>query len=74
MSHFNFDRHIPSPPNYRLVVGLTMVVVIFKEKVFVGTVSSKGDAGDTKSREEALETVPSGEGSGVSPDLAVGVS
>ena len=51
-----------------------MVVVIFKEKVFVGTVSSKGDAGDTKSREEALETVPSGEGSGVSPDLAVGVS
>ena len=51
-----------------------MVVVVLKEEVFVGAVSSEGNAGDAQTGEEALEAVPSGEGSGIPPDLAVGIS
>lgn len=49
------------------------VVVVTEEDGFVGEVTSKGDGGDTKTRERALESVPAREGTGVSPGLAVGL-
>lgn len=48
-------------------------MIILKEEVLVRTVSGKRNAGDTEAGEEALETVESAEGTGVSPDFTAGM-
>jgi hypothetical protein len=47
------------------------VVFILKEKVLVSTVSGESDDGGSKTGEGSLETVPAGEGAGVTPGLTV---
>lgn len=58
-----------------LVVSLSMVsismVFILKEKVLISTVSGESDDGSSKTGEGSLETVPTGEGAGVTPGLTV---
>ena len=55
------------------VGSVSMGVVVLEEDGLVGKVTSKGDSGDTETRERALESVPAREGAGVSPGLAVGL-
>lgn len=55
----------------RLAVALAVVVLVLEEEVLVAAIAGKGDGGDAQAREAALETVPAGEGAGVSPGFAM---
>jgi hypothetical protein len=50
-------------------VGLTVVVLVLEEQVLVCAVGSESDGCDAETGEEALETVPPGEGASVAPGL-----
>lgn len=50
---------------------LVTVVLVLEEEVLVGAVGSEGDGGPAQAGEGALKTVPSSEGAGVAPGLAV---
>jgi hypothetical protein len=54
-----------------LVVSLAVVMVILEEEVLVSAVSGESDGGPAQTGEKALEAIPSCEGAGVSPSLAV---
>lgn len=56
------------------MVVLNMVLLVFEEEVFVCAITGESDGSNTQAGEETLETVPSGEGAGVPPDLTVGIS
>lgn len=56
------------------MVGVTVVVIVFHEKVLVSAVASKRNAGDAEAREDVPESVDSAKGAGVPPRLAGDVS
>ena len=53
-----------------LVVLLAVVVLVLEKEVLVAAVDSEGDCRDAETGETALETVPAGIGTLVSPGLA----
>lgn len=53
------------------MVGVTVVVVILQEEMFVCAVGSEGDGCDAQTGEETLEAVPPGERASIAPGLAV---
>lgn len=54
------------------MVRLAVVVLILDEEVFVAAVAGKGNSRNAQAGETALEALPAGVGSGISPGLAIG--
>ena len=52
-------------------MGITMGVVILEENGFICEVTGESDGSNAETRERALEPVPAGKRTGVSPGLAV---
>lgn len=58
------------PPSVVLLPVMTVaVVLILEEEVLVAAIASEGDGGDAQTGEGVLESIPSCEGSLVSPGL-----